>query len=428
MLKYVLTVTVALVLSISGAIGLSRPSPTTGTATTPVVMAGTSGAEAVAALEEQVRRVPRDHRAWADLGLAYLDLAGFTLDPADFRKADDAIERSLAILPRGNVAALANGAAISASHHRFDEALEQAEAALALAPHDPVALGIRVDALTQLGRYGAQLAAVRTADRRQPSVGTVSRYSYVVEQRGDLRRARDLLLDATGTTNRADLAHLYSHAADLERRLGRLERAETLIERALAAVPGDTDALVGLARLDTARGDLAGAARRWQDIADDNPLPEHYIALGETLAALGRTAEAEEAYTRSVSAVRRLESVGGNIDLELALFLADHGKAQDALGLARDEWERSRGVHAADGMAWALHANDRSEDALRFARLATRLGTKEPTLWAHRGIIEAALGRTGAARKHLRMAVAMDPGQSPWQRAQAIAALDSMSP
>jgi Flp pilus assembly protein TadD len=60
---------------------------------------------------------------------------------------------------------------------------------------------------------------------------------------------------------------------------------------------------------------------------------------------------------------------------------------------------------------------------LRHARLATRLGTQEPSLWAHRGIIEAALGMTDAARTHLRMSVAMDPGESPWQRAQAQQAL-----
>ena len=122
----------------------------------------------MAALEEQVRRVPGDHRAWADLGLAYFEEAGVTFDQDLFAKADAAIERSLEIQPQDNVAALANGAAISASHHDFVAALEQADAALAIAPYDPIALGIRVDALTQLGKFRQQLVAVRTADRRQP--------------------------------------------------------------------------------------------------------------------------------------------------------------------------------------------------------------------------------------------------------------------
>lgn len=424
MTKYVVTLALAVVLSISGALGLSPDdAPRT---SAPELVADLSSPDGVAALEEQVRRVPADHRAWADLGLAYLEEAGATLDPELFRKADAAIARSLEIKPRGNVAALANGAAISASHHRFVEALEQADAALALAPYDPIALGVRVDALTQLGRFREQLVAVRTADRRQPGVGTTSRYSYAVELRGDLARARRLLVEATGTTNRGDLAHLLSHAAGLDRRMGRLDRAEAQLERALAAVPDDVDSLVGLARLDTARGDLASAVARWQEIVEADPLPENFIELGETLDAMGRDREALEAYDSSVVAVRGLEAAGANIDVELALFMADHGDPQEALRLARAEWGRSRGIHAADAMAWALHVNGRDREALRFSLLATRLGTQEPILWAHRGMIESALGMTEVAAVHLRRSIAMDPGQSPWQRQRAVAALDAV--
>lgn len=428
MLKYVVLVSLALVLSVSGALGLNRDADTAASAPLAVVPgANATGAEAVAALEEQVRRVPGDHRAWADLGLAYFDQAGVTFEQDLYAKADAAIERSLEILPQGNVAALANGAAISASHHDFVAALEQADAALALAPYDPIALGIRVDALTQLGKYRQQLVAVRTADRRQPGVGTASRYSYAVELRGDLDRARALLMSGADSTNRTDLAHLLSHAADLDRRQGRLGVAQDKLERALLAVPGDTDSLVGLALLDTARGDLESAVTRWQEIVETTPLPEHFIELGETLDALGRDDEAQQAYDDSVAAVRTLEEGGANIDLELALFLADHGSPTEALPLAEAEWARSKGVHAADGMAWALHANGRDREALRYARLATRLGTQEPSLWAHRGIIESALGMTDPARAHLRRSVAMDPGESPWQRAQAQTALRALS-
>ena len=427
MLKYAVLVTLALVLSISGALGLSRDAGTA-TSSPPVVVygPGATGPQAVAALEDQVRRVPGDHRAWADLGLAYFELAGVTFEQDLYAKADAAIERSLEVQPQDNLAALANGAAISASHHDFVAALEQADAALAIAPFDPIALWIRVDALTQLGKYRQQLDAVRTADRRQPGVGTTSRYSYAVELRGDLDRARTLLMGGTDTTNHTDLAHLLSHAADLDRRQGRLDATQHKLDRALEAVPGDTDTLVGLALLDTARGDLESAVGRWRQIVGTSPLPEHYIELGETLDALGRDEEAHQAYDDSITAVRTLEEGGANIDLELALFLADHGSAEDALPLAEAEWARSRGVHAADGMAWALHANERDREALRYARLATRLGTQEPSLWAHRAIIESALGMTGAARNHLQISLAMDPGESPWQRAEARSALKSL--
>lgn len=428
MLKYVALVVLALVLSIGGALGLVRDDLTPSSAQ-PVVVDGVnpaSNAEVVAALKEQVRRVPGDHRSWAALGFAYFVEAGVSFDQELFELADAAIAKSLEIQPEDNVAALANGAAISASHHQFGPALEQADAALAIAPYDPIALGIRIDALTQLGRFKQQLVAVRTADRRQPGVGTTSRYSYAVELRGDLDRARALLMSATGSANRSELAHLLSHAAYLDRQQGRLDASQSKLEKALVAVPGDPASLVGLALLDTARGDLESAVERWQDIVATTPLPEHFIELGETLDALGRDDEAQQAYDDSVAAVRTLEEGGANIDLELALFYADHGSAAEALPLAEAEWARSKGIHAADGMAWALHANGRDAEALRYARLATRLGSQEPPLWAHRGIIEAALGMTSAARTHLQQSVSMDPGESPWQRDQALKALRAL--
>lgn len=426
MFRYLFVLAVAALLSVSGALGLARDSEPATSAEPVVVAPGATGSLAVAALEEQVRRVPGDHKAWADLGFAYFEEANATFDQDLYAKAEDAIARSLEIQPTENVAALANGSAVSASRHDFEAALEQADAALAIAPYDPIALGIRVDALTQLGRFRQQMAAVRTADRRQPGVGTISRYSYAVELRGDLDRARDLLMSGAGSTNRSDVAHLLSHAADLDRRQGRLDAAQRKLDRALEAVPDDISSLAGLALLDTARGDLVSAVERWQDIVAARPLPENFIELGETLDALGRDEEARQAYDDSVTAVRALEAAGANIDVELALFLADHGSAAEALPLARAEVEHSKGIHASDAMAWALHANGRDREALRYARLATRLNTQEPSLWAHRGIIEAALGQTEAARRHLQMSVSMDPGESPWQRALAVDALQAL--
>jgi tetratricopeptide (TPR) repeat protein len=424
--KYFVLAALALTLSVSGALGFARESDPTTPPSNRSGLATDSPGDSVAVLEQRVAIVPNDHRAWADLALAYLDEFGLIFEPALYDKARAAIARSLAIQTLDNVAALANGAAVSASLHDFVSALDQADAALAIAPYDPVALGIRVDSLTQLGRFREQLVAVRTADRRQPGVGTSSRYSYAVELRGDLDRARSILMASAGSTNRADLAHILSHAADLDRRQGRLDAAQQKLDRALRSVPGDTDTLVGLALLDTARGELESAVVRWEAIVATEPLPEHYLELGETLDQLGRAEEAQQAYDQSINAARSLEQAGANVDLEVALFLADHGSAVEALSLAEAEWARSRGIHAADGMAWALHQNNRSREALRYARLATRLNTQEPSLWAHRGIIEAALGLTEVAQTHLQQSLGMDPGESPWQRAQSQMALQDL--
>ena len=68
----------------------------------------------------------------------------------------------------------------------------------------------------------------------------------------------------------------------------------------------------------------------------------------------------------------------------------------------------------ADAMAWALHVNGRDHLALRYARQASAYGG-DARSWHHRGAIEAALGRDKAAEAHLRRALSMDAGYSPWQ-------------
>ena len=79
-------------------------------------------------------------------------------------------------------------------------------------------------------------------------------------------------------------------------------------------------------------------------------------------------------------------------ELDVALFMADHADPQVGLAAARAEWRSRKGVPAADALGWTLHQAGQSRAGLRYARLATRLGTPDALFWIHRGRIEAALG------------------------------------
>ena len=109
-------------------------------------------------------------------------------------------------------------------------------------------------------------------------------------------------------------------------------------------------------------------------------------------------------------------------DLETAVFQADHGSPTDALVAARAAWAERHSIHTADALGWALHAAGRDRQALRYVRLATRLGTPDPRLLFHRGVVEAALGLPAAAG-HLRSALRLDAGVSPWREAEISALL-----
>jgi len=106
---------------------------------------------------------------------------------------------------------------------------------------------------------------------------------------------------------------------------------------------------------------------------------------------------------------RLFRVAGVNVDLELALFDADHGAHRRALTEARAEWGRRHSVLVADALGWALLQNGRPVQALRFARRATRLGYRDALLYFHKGMIETALHDRVAARRDLRYALAINP-------------------
>ena len=415
---------IGLVLAVSGGIGVattSDPSTTVAAGSSSRILpnSGQDLEASIAALQATLERVPGDHVSWANLAVAYVEQARLTGLASYYDKADQAADRSFSIEPDENFSALAARAAIAAARHDFSDALDDAEAALAINPRDLGGLSIRIDALNELGRYDDQLEALRAADRLQPSTAIAARYSYAYELRGDLDRASAILRRAADAGSRADEAYTLTLRADILRKQGRLEAAGRDLATTRQAVPTYLPALVSSARLQTARGDLEGAVQTWRDVVARQPLPEYVTELGELLLHLGRPDEADAQFAVVRTTIELLEANGVRADLETALFEADHGSPDRALSQARAEWEQRRSVHVADALAWALHRAGRDREALPIALAATRLESPEAKFWIHRGTIEAALGMTADARVHLKRGLATDPGMSPWQRDQA---------
>lgn len=431
MRKYVLVLTISLVLAVSGGIGLSDRSdpPTTATAAAELRINPGDGRDLTAvitALEENLRRVPDDHVTWANLALAYVEQVRVDGDTSLYDLAEDAVARSLEIEPEDNVPALTARSALHGVAHEFRAALRDAELALAIDPYHPAALALRVDALTELGRYDEQLAALRIADRRQPGVPVVARYAYAYELRGDTTRAAAILRRGATTATGGDRTHLLTLLADLERRGGRLASATTLLAE-VRRLDGDyLPALISRARLASAKGALARAARLWERVIARADHPEHLVELGEIYTVLGRRSMARKQFRALLDYAEEKSSAELGRELDVALFLADHADPQVGLAAARSEWRARKGIPAADALAWTLHRAGDSGPALRFARLATRLGTPDAHFWLHRGLIEASLGLVAPASRHLAYGLHLDAGISPWQRQRALRVLDRL--
>ena len=63
---------------------------------------------------------------------------------------------------------------------------------------------------------------------------------------------------------------------------------------------------------------------------------------------------------------------------------------------------------------------------MRLVRRATALGTRDARLLFHRGVIEAAVGRSSPARVHLLEALRIDGGVAPLREQQAREVLRGM--
>jgi tetratricopeptide (TPR) repeat protein len=425
----------ATILMFAGAVGLVRQTygPRAASAATPVdpgvltQLTGDDLASAVTALQTHLRIQPRDSRGWATLGVSYVELARLAGDPSYYPKAGHVLSRSLRVQPKDNDLALAGRAALAAARHEFTFALRESRASLAINPYQAQALAIRVDALTELGRYKAQLTALRQADHRQPGVPVFARYSYADELRGRTDRAMALLRQGLrGATVPADQAYLLTLLADLERRAGRLSSAGRLIRRALTASPDYVPALASRARLLVARHDLPQALHTWREVTTRLALPEYLLELGELYEATGRPARAQQQFSVLQATKQLLRSNGVRVDLETALFEADHGSPSAALSAARTEWSRRHSVQVADALAWAQHVSGHDTAALRLSDRATRLGTPLAMFSIHRGLIQAALGLRSAALTNLRRGLEQDPGLSPWQADRARSVLRSL--
>lgn len=392
----------------------------------PLAAADGSLEETISTLQVRLKTRPRDARGWATLGLAYVEQARVTAESSYYPKAETALKRAASLDPQDDLV-LAAQAALHSARHDFAASLAKADAALEDNPFSSQALVIRADALTELGRYDEALAAATKADETKPGVATFARISYARELRGDVTGAIELMQRAAeAAATPADAAFAYYQLGELERSQGRYMQAANNYNRALRASPQDVASRAGKARVLAAQGETTKAIKAYRDVVERLPLPEYVIELGELYEASGNQQEAEAQYdvVRAGSALAKADGV--NVDLETAYFEADHGSPAAAVAAARAEWKKRRAIVVADAMAWALHAAGRDREAMSYARLATRLGTKDARFLYHRGMIELALGQQATARSSLEAALAVDPMFSPLHAPRARAALDSL--
>jgi tetratricopeptide (TPR) repeat protein len=367
----------------------------------------------IASLQSRLRQVPGDWQAAASLGLAYVQQARVTADPTYYPKAEAVLRSALKLHPEDNVGAYLGLAALAAARHDFAGALRDGDRARRIDPENGAVYGVIGDALLELGRYRDAFATFQTMVDTLPGLSSYARVSYARELRGDVRgatRAMRAAREVAGSPQ--DAAWASFQLGELAWNAGDVRGASQRYREASQLDPTWVPPSAGLAKVAWARGHLRTAIAGYRDVVERYPAPEHVVALGDLLTVAGDRDDAQRQYDLARAEASLSRANGVNVDLELALFDADHGHPRAALMAARAEWSRRTSVHVADAYGWALHAAGRDEQALRLADRALALGTRSALSYYHRGMIEAALGRVVAARRDLLTALSINPSFS----------------
>ncbi len=269
-----------------------------------------------------------------------------------------------------------------------------------------------VDALVELGDYkGAVDAAQKMVDLK-PDTASYSRISYLRSLHGDTKgaiEAMKMAAESASPGNPESVAWCRVHLGDELRNDNRLNEAEREYDHALHLFPDYHLALAAKGRARYAAGDPENAIIFYKRAVERVPLPEYIAALGDLYAKLGRADEAKQQYEQ-VEFIEKMGAGGGTYSRQLALFWADHDvRLDEALAAAESERAARNDIYAADTLAWCLYKKGRFAEAKAAIDQALRLGTRDPRLLYHAGMIALATNDNGKGADYLRQALAVNP-------------------
>ena len=350
--------------------------------------------------------------ALAQLAGLHLQRARESGSDSDYAKAEEYSRRSLALRVNRNGKTYLTLATALVASHRFAEAEQVAREAVEKEPDVPEYAAALAEIRMELGDYDGARILFDSLARFESRLSIAPRLSRWAELDGRTDKAyRILRKAASSAADRRDLpreqvAWFHYRLGDFEARHGRLYRARKEYEKGLAVAPDDHRILAAVARLTLLENRPQRAIEHAGRALSVRMDPVTLAIMAEAHLALGDTIAANESISAMEIAVR---GQPGEYHRAWSLFLLDHGNEPSAVhNRAVEELRSRKDIYGYDVLAWSLYHLGRFDDAALSMTSALKLGTRDPVLLYHAGMIQNARRDRASARQFLEAALAIN--------------------
>jgi tetratricopeptide (TPR) repeat protein len=365
---------------------------------------------AIGDAQQRLANTPGDARAKKALAAGFLQKVREYADPTYYTKADQILATLGGAQSNDPEVLLLQGSLLLAKH-QFTDALKVGQRIVREWPNIAGAQAILVDALNEMGRYDEALAATERMATLRPDLAALARISYARELRGDVPGAilaMEQAVSASGGVGEPG-AYVRTLLGNLFLAQGRVKRASDNYAAALRSFPGFASARAGQAAVLYASGKAAQAAALISQVVEAQPLAQYAIAEGDYFMAAGMTAEATNAYQLVDAIVELSRSNGVNVDIEMAIYEADHHPKPSLVESTRRAARERPGVTAHHAFAWVLHRLGRHREASEEIAKVIAVGDRDPVFRFHAAAIAAAAGDRRGATEQLDMVLRSNP-------------------
>lgn len=367
-------------------------------------------------LQKATEKNPDSMDAWIWLGRAWARKARRTKDPGFWLNTQACAKIVLEREPK-NAMARTMLAMVLLEQHAFADAKDAADQLLLEDKDNVEALGVKSDALLELGQFEESLAAAQKMMDIKPNLPSYARAAHLRWLQGDAQAAKSIYraaFDARDPRDPEPFAWVLTEAALIFWHEGDIEGADKGFDKALDAFPDEPTARLGKARVALAQGNAKQAAEHAERVLAKTPLCEAAWVLGDARAKAGDEKGAEEAYKRLIECGRKSDP------RTLAAFFATKNRDIDeAVSLAKQEAKVRQDIRTRDVLAWALYRKGDFTAARKESDAAIAHGTKEPLLLYHAGAIRIAQGEKKDGDKWVREALTRNPHFDPTAVAEA---------